>query len=251
MNARRWYNPVTKTAATEIIKKTRISCDLPPDPVALAQDINVAFSSCEWLWRLQFSGSRTAHKIATTFASGAKRLNDQINDAKCFRPIETFVIFGAHAIGAPNETYRQFGIEDIDPRTPIELDSRVEVIVPKLMAAVSLIAKWARAGLKQREIGSPRSAIEILIAQALPYFFTKHFEHPFGAGTAGDKNADGPGIRFVMACLEAGSIRRSDGEAYSAETVRTYWQAFKAKKLRRSSKSRKPERHSGVKKRVM
>ena len=241
MNVRTWYSPVTETAAADIIRKTRIPSGRNPDPSALAGDLNDIFLFCQWQWRLQFSTSRKAREAATVFASRTKRLNDEFEDPKFSSAIESFLIFGGHKLGAPNETYRQFGIEDIDPDTPLEFDQRVEFIVPRLFAAISLIAKWARAGIRQMEVGSPRSAIEILIGQGLPFLFEKHFKRSFGAGTAGDVEADGPGIRFVIACLKAGSITRSDGKPYSVETVRTYRQEFKAKKFRRSDKSRKKD----------
>jgi hypothetical protein len=113
------------------------------------------------------------------------------------------------------------------------------VAVPRLLTAITLINRWAIGALKSYQVPKNRySGIELLVAQGLPHIFKKHFGKPFGAGTAGDRGADGPGIRFVLATLTAAFITRQDGKPYSAETVRTYWQNTQKKRSRRT-----PDKH--------
>jgi hypothetical protein len=56
----------------------------------------------------------------------------------------------------------------------------------------------------------------------------------FGAGTSGDQHPEGPGIRFVLAFLNAAPIKQKNGKPYSAQTVRTYWSKSRAGKSRRA-----------------
>src|SRR5260370_37180948 len=102
------------------------------------------------------------------------------------------------------------------------------------------MAGWARGAAGKPVVGDlPMSPMRILIGNGLPHFFEKYFGRRFGAGTAGDRRADGPGIRFVRACLAAASITRPDGKPYSEETIRTYWQDAQKRQRRATDKSRK------------
>jgi hypothetical protein len=98
--------------------------------------------------------------------------------------------------------------------------------------------RWANAAVDAPVVMSRISAIEMLIGNSLPGFYKMYFGKRFGAGTAGGSYPNGPGIRFVRACLSAASVTRPGGEPYSNGTIRKYWANSQTLKFRRTPDKR-------------
>ena len=76
------------------------------------------------------------------------------------------------------------------------------------------------------------SAIEWLCGMCLPELFTYIFKLPFARTIDTETSRTSDGILFVLAALEFLQIRSSQGQAFSAATIRTHVQ--KIDRLRRS-----------------
>jgi hypothetical protein len=206
---------------------------------SLTSDLNDLLAGCDWLRRLDATANADAPKGLKAFASRVRKVEQDFTISKNAIPLQTFLILAATKLTNPNELFQALGIgPSTDPRTPIEFDERVNLAVQKLAEATTVLSVWARTAARTnvKTEKNRYSAVEILISQGLPHLFKKHFGQAFGAGTAGDRGADGPGIRFILACFAAASITRDDGQPYSAETVRTYWSNFRRRKDRRTRK---------------
>jgi hypothetical protein len=112
--------------------------------------------------------------------------------------------------------------------------------IARIASSVRLLKKLTVLAIKSRPPKATNSAVEMLTASLLPYIFERNFEVKFGIGTQGARGTDGPGVRFVLACLDASGIKQASGEKYSAETIRTYWQNRRKGKMRR----REPDKAS-------
>jgi hypothetical protein len=225
---RRLYTPIDESAAAKIVRQTRASGRRKVDTEKLAEDLNYLFLSIWCYWSYDLAGSRQGIKSIKTFASRITKLERDLAKPRLASVLRTSLILGGYEVGATNEDYQALGLQSKDPDTPIERDPRVMIIEPQLLAAVRLMGRWARAAVDKpvpRDL--PMSPIRILIGQGIPQLFEAHFGKRFGAGTAGDRRANGPGIRFVRACLAAASFTRPDGKPYSEETIRTYRQDVK------------------------
>jgi hypothetical protein len=231
MRERRWYKPIDELAATEIVRQTRASGTSNVDVHLLTADLNVLFSDMEAQHRLGLTTSRKSYKSLEAFASRITKLE---RDLITSLALQERLMHGGYGVGASDEVYQSLGQRVIDPDFPVWLDVRVKLTLPRLLTAISLMRRWAKAALNGPHISSSTSAIEMLIGQGLPHFYEKHFGKKFGAGTAGDRSADGPGIRFIRACLAAASVTRPDGKPYSVETIRTYWQNARKRRRRRA-----------------
>jgi hypothetical protein len=52
----------------------------------------------------------------------------------------------------------------------------------------------------------------------LPATYEKHFRRRFAASRKNGK-PDGPGVRFILACLQCKQVKNSDGRAFAPETI--------------------------------
>jgi hypothetical protein len=189
------------------------------DPKELASSLNFLLGFMDWVWRQDLAGSRQAYKIFKVFADRITKLERDFTHSKHAALLQTSLILGAYEVGLTDEAYQVLGLDHLDLGRSIMLNPRA------LISVIGLVARWARAAsdsYRSRTEHVPR--IELLIGVALPQLFQEQFGKRFGAGTAGDSRANGPGIPFEQACLAAASITRLDGKPYSEETIRTYWQ---------------------------
>ena len=223
MSSRPWYKPIDKAAAAQIVAHTRFLRSPEIDTEVLADGLNLRFHAIDLRRRYDIASSKEAFKSLEVFVSRMSRIENDLLKSKQALALQTQLQWGGYGVGASDDVYKAIGLEPPDEMNPFG-DDRVELAVPRLLKAISLVTQWAKAALDSPRIPLQGSAVEILVGQALPDLFEKHFGTRFGAGTAGDRGAEGPGIRFVLASLTAASITRPDGKAYSAETIRTYWQ---------------------------
>lgn len=236
MRERRWYTPINESAAADIVKQTQASGSPNVNTDLLAVNLNETFRCMETQWRLDLTSSRQSYKSLEAFASRMTKLERDLTSVA----LQENLTSGGHLAGASDEVYQSLGLEPVAPDS-FWFDPRVELTVARLLTATRLMRCWAKAAVDEPQYsGGKFTAIEMLVGQGLPHFFEKHFGKRFGAGTAGDRSANGPGIRFVQACLAAASITRPDGKPYSVETIRTYWQNAQKHRYRRATdKSRK------------
>jgi hypothetical protein len=228
---------INETAAADIVRQTRATASHNVDTERLAEDLNCTFWCFERERTDDLVASQQARKSIEKFASRMRKLERDLTESRLAPVLQTGLMRGACQVGATDEVYQALGLPE-DPDKP--WDPRVKLAVPRLLTAVGLMAHWARAAMDAPVAMSRMSAIEMLIGISLPHFYKMHFGKPFGAGTAGDRRADGPGIRFVRACLAAAAITRPDGKPYSEETIRTYWANAQTLRFRRGAdKSRK------------
>jgi hypothetical protein len=228
-----WFTNVTVQMAAEIVRKTRVRITHKIDSEQLAKDLNFVF----YVHMADISRDvrSRAHSIRKLklITSKAKSLNNALKDAE-----DVFIYLG-HAAGSLPEIRDTY--KDLVPDLYPWLDPQEEwgVAAPDAVRTafkgVEYLVEWGEHAIRR---GPPKkhnlSPVADLVGIALPKVYQDHFWLPFGAGTAGDRQSSGPGIRFVLASLEAGSIRPLAGKSYSAETVRTYWQNVQSGKRRRS-----------------
>jgi hypothetical protein len=222
MSLRPWYKPIDKAAASQIVAQTRVLRCPEVDTELLTDDLNFLFHLVDGFRRNDIASSKEALKALEVFASRMTRIENDLLKSKQALALQTNLAWGGDRVGTTDDVYRAVGLEPPDEMPPFG-DPRVELAIPRLVKAISLATRWARAAVDSPP-GLRYSPMEILVGQGLPHFFEKHFGRQFGGGTAGDRGAEGPGIRFVLATLTAASITRPDGKKYSPETIRTYWQ---------------------------
>jgi hypothetical protein len=250
MREGRFYAPITESAAAEIVKLTWPKGS--PNNVnneELADLLNYIFSGFERHRRLDLVATRQARKSIGEFATRMTKLEQDLTKLKHAAVLQAALILGGCEVGAAGEVYQALGLQPMDLDTPLvsiwsidgglrEFDPRVEVTVPRLLTAVSLMKRWANAAVDAPVVMSRISAIEMLIGNSLPGFYKMYFGKRFGAGTAGGSYPNGPGIRFVRACLSAASVTRPGGEPYSNGTIRKYWANSQTLKFRRTPDKR-------------
>jgi hypothetical protein len=234
MHVRRWCKPIDKHGATEIVNKTRAAETQKVDIAGLEDDLNIALNHCEWQWKLDIAAARGSRKSLEAFVGRVRKIENDLIKSKHAAALQALLTLGAMNVGASDDFYQALGLGPDESGNPF-FDQRIDVAIPRLLTAIALLRSWAKGALNRSGVGRSRySALETLVAQFLPHLFKRHFGKPFGAGTAGNRVADGPGIRFVLATLTAASITRQNGKPYSAETVRTYWQNAQKQRSRRA-----------------
>jgi hypothetical protein len=227
-----WYTSVDAESASDIIKTTRAPMVHRVSPEDLANDLNLAFFGYIADASIDARSRAQSYRNLKLITSRAKALNLALANSEDVRP------YIGHAALA---LWRSEGRAKFDnlvaaiecPEAEERIGARDAVSIA--YKAIELFVEWGEEAIRRGPPKKPSlSPIAELIAVTLPRIYVDHFWLQFGAGTAGDSQASGPGIRFVIASLRAGSITGKGGKSYSAETVRTYWQNIQRGKRRRT-----------------
>jgi hypothetical protein len=227
-----WYTSVDAESASHIIKRTRAPTDHRISPEKLAKDLNWAFFGYIANASIDARSRAQSYRNLKLITSRAKALNLALVNSEDVRPY-----IGHAAVSLWQSEGRAKFKNLVAALWSPEAEERIGATDAVSIAykAIELFVEWGEEAIRR---GPPRkpslSPIEELIAVTLPQIYLDHFWLRFGAGTAGDSQASGPGIRFVIASLDAGSITGKGGRSYSVETVRTYWQNIQRGKRRRA-----------------
>jgi hypothetical protein len=108
-------------------------------------------------------------------------------------------------------------------------------LIPLAEETIKILMELGRTvlRLKVSKAAFQNSPLADLVANYLPLLYEDYFGKAFGIGGGSKGRPGGPGMRFVLGCLKAGGIARTNGQSYSPGTIRKYWQEVRAGKSRR------------------
>jgi hypothetical protein len=228
-----YEGPISVDAASRIVTQTRAARRSSVDLELLAHDLNRRLYQYAIYNDLDKGSRSEAFKLLKNVAARSKSLHMAVTDPRFRTQIPRLVKAAAEIDGSGGQ-FQDLGFAPWFSDFGHIQYATSEQVVQRSLAGLGHFSEIAKKAVR----GGPspklkRSAIETLVAKWLPEIFNKHFGARFGAGTAGDSAAEGPGLRFVLACLGEAAILAPNGKKYSAETVRTYWHTARRGKSRR------------------
>ena len=99
-------------------------------------------------------------------------------------------------------------------------------VLRQFFETAELLGLWLKDDQESRS-GNKEKQIDIglnvwLIGDKLPKLFTTTTGRRYGISRDADGSVSGPGVRFVLAALEAMQVQPGDGEQFSGETLQSY-----------------------------